>query len=339
MWFSMLRFYKLLSRTWPFVQLVKSVISRSTAAVQLELVLDSYYKLPALIANSLREFGPCLDGFARRFPLATPPLVSETIPSINPFLVGVLLDWERSTSTSITVWWAFLDLLAIVLILAGVRDLLIAAEEVAKRTMVESRDILSVTLGIDEDGLIHEIGTYDGCYQKRSSKAGGGFSRYCFACIISSTTGRILAYDVACNSCSQCTAIDHLFESGAITRSEYDLRFSKHLSICQAEYRDFSSVSLESQLAPGILKKALDLGVIFDGIVSDGDNKTIETLRESNVYQSFQDHTIDRLECMAHVCKRMKTHLIEGQKDVIRKSKGEKETTEDHSPRERRIWG
>ena len=30
-------------------------------------------------------------------------------------------------------------------------------------------------------------------------------------------------------------------------------------------------------------------------------------------------------ECMAHVCKRMKAHLIEGKKEVIRKAKTEKE--------------
>ena len=46
--------------------------------------------------------------------------------------------------------------------------------------------------------------SYDGAYQKRTGKGGGGFARYCFASAISIETGKVLSFEVACNGCRYC---------------------------------------------------------------------------------------------------------------------------------------
>ena len=79
-------------------------------------------------------------------------------------------------------------------------DLLVALEYVALGTM-ERADIESESShGRSEDGLIHDLASFDGAYQKRSTKGGGGYSRYCFGSVICMAIGKILAYEVACNS-------------------------------------------------------------------------------------------------------------------------------------------
>ena len=84
-------------------------------------------------------------------------------------------------------------------------DILTAAESIANRCMDNARLELEHILGLNvSTGLVHAVGSFDGAYQQRSGKAGGGFSRYCFASVISSQTSKVLAYEVACNNCSIC---------------------------------------------------------------------------------------------------------------------------------------
>ena len=74
-------------------------------------------------------------------------------------------------------------------------DILTAAESLANKCMDKARIELEHILGINEStGLVHAIGSFDGAYQMRSGKAGVGFSRYCFASIISSETSKVLQY-------------------------------------------------------------------------------------------------------------------------------------------------
>ena len=91
-------------------------------------------------------------------------------------------------------------------------DLLVALEYVAQGTMERAAIELESFHGRSEDGLIHEIASFDGAYQKRSTKGGGGYSRYCSGSVISMAMGKILAYEVACNSCRECTRIANMIE-------------------------------------------------------------------------------------------------------------------------------
>ena len=56
-----------------------------------------------------------------------------------------------------------------------------------------------------------------------------------------------------------------------------------HKSIFPAQYSEFASVQLEYMWAPVVVRQAYDRGIIFSGLVCEGDNKTIEALKEAQV--------------------------------------------------------
>ena len=201
-----------------------------------------------------------------------------------------------------------------------------AAEFVATRHMDMAKVELENLLGSNEDTqLVHAVGSFDGSYQQRSGKAGGGFSRYCFASVISSDTSKVLGYEVACNSCSVCTHHLNELNDKVVTRAEYDEWQSHHKVRCPATYSDVSSVCLESELAPIVLSQCLKRGVLFTGLVCDGDNKTFSKVNECQTYHEVGwDHEMDRFECLSHVLKRMKSHLVVEQAKVLRANRAEK---------------
>ena len=89
-------------------------------------------------------------------------------------------------------------------------------------------------------------------------KKGGGFSRYCIACAISVETGKVLSYEIACNSCKLCIEKQQALREKRIDLSEYKIWKEMHESSCQArEYGKYSSVALESKLAPVIFRKSI----------------------------------------------------------------------------------
>ena len=70
---------------------------------------------------------------------------------------------------------------------------------------------------------------------------------------------------------------------------------------------------------------ALERGVIFSAIVSDGDNKTPDVLAKAGLYTDIRDApTIDRFECIAHVAKRMKTNLQKRPDEVLNTARADK---------------
>ena len=61
-------------------------------------------------------------------------------------------------------------------------DILTAAESIANKCMDKASVDLERILGLNQStGLVRAVGSFDGAYQQRSGRAGGGFSRYCFA--------------------------------------------------------------------------------------------------------------------------------------------------------------
>ena len=203
------------------------------------------------------------------------------------------------------------------------KDILIAAEFVATQSMITAKDQLIALLGTNpETNCVHAIASYDGAYQMRSGKYGGGFSRYCFASAISVDTSKVLSYEVACNSCRTCTEYNNKLRKELITLEEYDIWKKSHKTTCPALYSDLASVHLESAVAPIVVKQAFERGVIFSGLVCDGDNKTDETLRRSRIYQEHgYYHDIGRLECLSHVVKRLKANLNKRQEAVLKESR------------------
>ena len=124
-------------------------------------------------------------------------------------------------------------------------NILTAAESIVNRCMDNARLELEHILFLNvSTGLVHAVGSFDGAYQKRSEKAGGGISRYCFASVISSQTSKVLAYEVACNNCSICNQHSDALSTGRISQLAYEAWLINHKEHCPASYSDFSSVRL-----------------------------------------------------------------------------------------------
>ena len=203
------------------------------------------------------------------------------------------------------------------------KDLLIASEYVANNSMLKAKNGLETILGINPlTKCVHAVVSYDGAYQIRSKKGGGGYSPYCFASAISVDTGKVVAYDVACNSCRTCNKNARKLRENEMSEEEHHNWYLKHQSSCPAKYSEYASIHLESLLAPLVVRQAHDRGIIFTGVVSDGDNKTDAALKEAKIYTTLGfDLEIGRLECLSHVLKRMKTNLCKKQEAVLKESR------------------
>ena len=144
------------------------------------------------------------------------------------------------------------------------RELLLASEYVAKQGMDNARYGLEDLLGLNDDTkLVHAVVSYDGAYQIRSGKSGGGFSPYCFASAISTDTGKVVAYEVGCNTCRECTLYENKLREKEITEEEHQLWLFSHMTKCPATYSDFASVHLESLLALKVVTQAFKRGIIY----------------------------------------------------------------------------
>ena len=202
------------------------------------------------------------------------------------------------------------------------RDILVGAEQVARESMDRARiELESICKLVSSNNHIHCVASYDGAYQLRSGKSGGGFSRYCLSSAISVDSGKVLSYDVACNSCPGCNEFELKLNKNQISESDYRIWVENDNSICPAQFSEFASVQLESALAPVVVRQAYDRGIIFSGLVCDGDNKTIQALKEAQVYQQLgQNFEISRLECLSHVAKSMKINLCNRQEPVLKEA-------------------
>ena len=88
--------------------------------------------------------------------------------------------------------------------------------------------------------------------------------------------------------------MDNKLRDSMVTPEEHELQTAIHKPVCSAEYSDFSSVQLESTIAPKVIRDALARGVIFSAIVSDGDNNTHDVLTKAGPYNDLPDTpTID----------------------------------------------
>ena len=80
-------------------------------------------------------------------------------------------------------------------------------------------------------------------------------------------------------------------------------------------------------MAPAIVRWTLERGVVFIGLVCDGNNKTDETLRKANIYEHLACEKVSetgRMEFLSHVVKRMKTNLSKRQHAVLKDARLEK---------------
>ena len=147
---------------------------------------------------------------------------------------------------------------------AAQADVILVAEMIAEQSMDKARDELRTFHNTDPTkAYVETVVSFDGAYQMRSGKKGGGFSRYCFGAAISVHTAKVVAYGIACNSCSKCTEKRNANRAGTLSEEAYLEWKSIHEPICTAQYTQYASVQLESVLAPAVVTKALERGVVF----------------------------------------------------------------------------
>ena len=87
---------------------------------------------------------------------------------------------------------------------------------------------------IQQNHLLPVEVSYDGAYQRRGGSKGGGHSRYCFPSAISTESGKVLDFEIACNSCRQCTEKQQALKENRISRDQYVEWYSEHEINCQA---------------------------------------------------------------------------------------------------------
>ena len=117
------------------------------------------------------------------------------------------------------------------------RDILVGAEQVARESMDRAKmELESIYKLVSLNNRVHCVASYDGAYQLRSGKSGGGFSRYCFSSAISVNSGKVLSYDVACNSCPGCNEFELKLNKKQISESDYRIWVENHKSICPSQY-------------------------------------------------------------------------------------------------------
>ena len=100
--------------------------------------------------------------------------------------------------------------------------------KIAKNICTRAAKELRESCNIPENDIMQVEVSYDGAYQRRGGSKGGGHPRYCFASAISIDSGKVLDFEIACNSCRLCTEKQQALRNSRITRKDYIEWFSKH---------------------------------------------------------------------------------------------------------------
>ncbi|KAI6648779.1 hypothetical protein LOD99_7166 [Oopsacas minuta] len=183
--------------------------------------------------------------------------------------------------------------------------------EIAVRSCNRAAQELRIIKGAIVGELLKVSISYDGSYQKGTDKGEGGFAQYCFAAGISIETGEVLSFEVACNGCRYCVDKQQALKDKKMSVKDYRLWEVQHKESCQAkDYGEYNSVALESKLAPVIFEKSIDQGLLYSTAVADGMTKVSNVLVEIDIYGKH-GAGISREECLSHVQKRRRMHLVE----------------------------
>lgn len=146
---------------------------------------------------------------------------------------------------------------------------------------------------------VTDIGvSFDGSWLTR------GFSSLIgIGCVIDILTGYVIDYEIMSKVCRHCEVAKSDFgESSA----EYSIWYDGHKSVCDINHAG-SSASMEMEAALMLWRRSTLLGFQYSTLLSDGDCKTFNYLREKKVYGDNIE--IKKEECINHVSKRLGTAL------------------------------
>ena len=137
-----------------------------------------------------------------------------------------------------------------------------------------------------------------------SWKTRGHYSNVGFGSAISTSTKKVLDYELLSRNCEKCATWSQ--EKQEKNPSEYEKWFEDHKPICNRNYTG-SSQGMEPEAAKRIWGRSLEKhDLVYSVMVADGDSKSFHTVTELNPYPLVK---VRKEECLTHVAKRLKRNL------------------------------
>ena len=179
-----------------------------------------------------------------------------------------------------------------------VDNVLEALEDEAKEEMRKSAErlrqqILDENPDKDENDILDAAVSFDGTWAKRgfTSLTGVVF-------VISVDTGEVLDYHVLSKSCQSCA-----LKKGKCTDEEFEEWLLEHE--CDINFTG-SSPAMEAEGAVVLWGRSIERhNLRYKWMVSDEDSKAF-----NSVEHIYDDITVEKLDCVGHVQKRMGKHLL-----------------------------
>ena len=141
--------------------------------------------------------------------------------------------------------------------------------------------------------------TYDGTWSKR-----GFTALYGVGVVAALDTGRVLDTQVMCRYCGPCAV-----HNAKLTPEEFQQWYETHKDCCKLNHIG-SSPSMEAAAAVILWKRSESrLNLRYVNVVSDGDSKTMKTLRKKKPYG--EEMKLTKYECVGHVQKRLGRAIID----------------------------
>ncbi len=164
--------------------------------------------------------------------------------------------------------------------------------------------------------------SFDGTWQKR-----GHTSMYGVAAVIEVVTGLVIDYVVLSTYCHSCSLKRHEFRDQP---DAFNAWYAVHKEDCSINYTG-SSNAMEVEAAKRLWGRSLALGLMYTGLVGDGDSKAYQAVVHLEPYGPGTE--ILKEECINHAHKRMGTALLKLTKGQKLGGRGQGRLTKDKAIR------
>ena len=137
-----------------------------------------------------------------------------------------------------------------------------------------------------------------------SWKTRGFYSNMGFGAAISTSTNKILDYEILSRLCEKCSIWTE--EKKKDKPSEYEKYLERHKPNCNRNYTG-SSQAMEPEAAERIWGRSLEKNrLVYSVFVGDGDSKAFQHVTTLDPYPLVK---VRKKECLTHVAKRLKKNL------------------------------
>lgn len=189
---------------------------------------------------------------------------------------------------------------------AATKDLYAQKEMLAAECV--SKHYEEIGLPRDYDGCLNVDVSFDGTWLTRGhrSQLSAGF-------VIEADTGFILDHETLCKYCQRCTHIKSVFKNDAQMLAE-ELERHKDSGNCETNFTGKSG-AMEKTMAQNMWNRSEDKNSMrYTTFIGDGDSSTHKALVDNPPYE---DHPVEKEECVNHVTKRIVTRLMKLRKEHV----------------------